>query len=75
MIFKTKKVKGVPKKYKAPGCPPHCELINDALVNYDINELRDKIDYMWYINETLEMLNAPWYEMSADGMKRYEIFR
>lgn len=74
MIFKTKKVKGVPKKYKAPGCPPHCELINDALINYDMNELRDKIDYVWYINETLEMLNAPWYEMSADGMKRYEIF-
>jgi hypothetical protein len=74
MIYKTKKLKGVPKKYKAPGCPPHCELINDALMNYDINELREKIDYMWYINETLEMLNAPWYDMVGSEMKSYKIF-
>lgn len=74
MIYKTKKIKGVLKKYKAPGCPPHCELINNALINYDISDLRDDIDYMWYINETVDMLNAPWYEMDGCEIKRYEIF-
>ncbi|MBR5199807.1 MAG: hypothetical protein IKW20_08310 [Bacteroidales bacterium] len=73
MIYKTKRVKGVPKKYKAPGCPPHCELINDALINYDINKLRNDIDYMWYINETVDMLNAPWYEIADGKMQRYDI--
>ena len=74
MIYKTKKIKGELKKYKAPGCPPHCALINDALINYDINELREKIDYMWYIEQTLEMLDAPWYEVNGDKILRYEIF-
>ena len=73
MIYKTKRVKGVSKKYKAPGCPPHCELINDALINYDINKLRNDIDYMWYINETVDMLNAPWYEIVDGKMQRYDI--
>ena len=73
MIYKTKKVKGEMKKYKAPGCPPHCELINDALTNYDINKLRDDIDYMWYIEETIDMLSAPWYEINQGKMSRYDI--
>jgi hypothetical protein len=73
MIFKTKKVQGVPKKYKAPGCPPHCELINDALVNYNINDLRGDIDYMWYIEQTVDMIDAPWYEIVGSKIQRYDI--
>jgi hypothetical protein len=73
MIFKTKRMQGIPKKYKAPGCPPHCELINDALVNYDINKLRDDIDYMWYIEETVDMLSAPWYAIKDGKMQSYDI--
>lgn len=74
MIYKTKRMKGEMKKYKAPGCPPHCALVNAALINYDINELREDIDYLWYIQETLDMLDAPWYEISGNKMYRYEIF-
>ena len=73
MIFKTKKVQGVPKKYKSPGCPPHCELINDALINYDINQLRTDIDYMWYIEQTVDMIDAPWYEIVGNKIQRYDI--
>ena len=74
MIYKTKRMKGEMKKYKAPGCPPHCELVNDDLLNYDMNKLRDDIDYMWYIQETLDMLSAPWYEIEGNKMYQYEIF-
>ena len=73
MIFKTKKVNGVVKKYKAPGCPPHCELINEALINYDINKLRDDIDYMWYIEQTIDMLSDPWYEITEGKIQKYDI--
>ena len=66
MIYKTKKVHGEPKKYKAPGCPPHCELINESLDKYDIRQLRNDIDYMWYINQTYEMISDPWFDM-IDG--------
>lgn len=73
MIYKTKRFKGELKKYKAPGCPPHCELLNDSLLNYDINVLREDIDYMWYIEETINMLDAPWYDIVGNEMKRYSI--
>jgi hypothetical protein len=62
-IKKTKIVKGELKEYKAPGCPPHCGLINEDLSIHTIDEFRDDIDYMWYINKTYEMLDAPWYEV------------
>lgn len=74
-IKKMKKMNGVMKKYKSPGCPPHCELLNDALINYNINDLRDDIDYMWYIEQTYEMLNAPWYEMEGCKLVPFEIFK
>ena len=63
MIFKTKRIKGEMKKYKAPGCPPHCALVNDALDKYNINNLRNDIDYMWYIENTVDMLSAPYYDL------------
>ena len=74
MIFKTKKMQGVLKKYKAPNCPAHCELINEDLSKYDIKDLRDKIDYMWYIEKTVELLNDQWYEMQADKIVPIKIF-
>jgi hypothetical protein len=75
MIYKVKKVKGEPKKYKAPGCPPHCELINDALTNYNINDLREDIDYMWYIENAMEMLSTPWYEIQAGKIVKIDILK
>lgn len=75
MIYKTKKFKGEMKKYKAPGCPPHCELINDALTNYDINELRDDIDYMWYIEQAMEMISTPWYAIKDGKIKKIDILK
>jgi len=63
MIYKIKRYKGEERKYKAPNCPEHCQLINDALSTYNINELRRDIDYMWYINKTIEMLDGTWFEL------------
>lgn len=66
MIMKTKRVGGVLKKYKAPGCPPHCGLVNDALAKYDMTELSKDIDYMWYILETTSLMSDQWHELKAD---------
>ncbi len=65
---------GVTKKFKAPGCPPHCGLLNDALYKYNIDDLRDDIDYMWYINETIRLLSDQWYEMREDKIIPIKIF-
>lgn len=73
-IKKTKTIKGEYKKYKAPGCPPHCALINEDLSTHTISEYKNDIDYMWYINETCEMLDAPWYDIVGEKMIRFKIF-
>lgn len=73
-IKKTKTIKGEYKKYKAPGCPPHCALINEDLSTHTISEYKNDIDYMWYINETCEMLDAPWYDIVGEKMIRFRIF-
>lgn len=72
-IKKTKTIKGEYKKYKAPGCPPHCALINEDLSTHTISEYKNDIDYMWYINETCEMLDAPWYDIVGEKMIRFNM--
>jgi len=72
-IKKIKYVNGEKRKYKSAGCPPHCELLNEDLSKYSISKLRDDIDYMWYIEETYNMLDAPWYKFDGDKMIRYNI--
>lgn len=74
-IKKTKTIKGVYKKYKTPGCPPHCELVNDDLTKHTISEYIDDIDLMWYITECYNMLDAPWYDIVGDSMIKFDIFK
>lgn len=74
-IKKTKTVKGMYKKYKAPGCPPHCELLNQDLSTCKISDYRDDIDFMWYITETYEMLDAPWYDIIGEKIQKIKIFK
>lgn len=61
-------------KNKAPSCPPHCELINDALYNYKIDDLKNKIDYAWYVQETINMLNDYWFVAHGSKLIQEKIF-
>lgn len=71
--FVLRNMKGELKKYKSPGCPPHCALVNDALPKYDFNEIRKDIDYMWYITETLEMLSDEWHQCDGAKIVKYNL--
>lgn len=74
-IKKTKTMNGELKEYKAPGCPPHCGLMNEDLSVHTIDEFRDDIDYMWYISETYNMLDAPWYKVVGGKLVPFEILK
>lgn len=74
MVYKLKRFKGEMRKYKAPDCPPHCELLNKDLSKYDINTLREDIDYMWYIENTINMLSDQWYEMKGNRIVPIKLF-
>lgn len=75
MIYKTKNIQGITKKYKAPGCPEHCALINEDLSKYTIEDIRNDLDYMWYISNTIDLLSEQWYKMEADKIIPIEIYK
>lgn len=74
MLMKFKRYKGELRPYKCPGCPPHCGLINEDLSKYDITKMRDEIDYMWYIEETVKLLSDQWCEMRGSKIEFIKIF-
>lgn len=73
MLMKIKKFKGQNKKYKSPGCPEHCELINDDLSKYNVDDIKLDIDYMWYIEEAYKLLTDEWYEMTENGINKINL--
>ena len=75
VITRLKKYNGEYRKYKCPGCPPHCGLLNDALYKYDADIVRKDIDFEWYLNETYNMLNEPWFEAEGAKIVSKDIFK
>ena len=67
--------KGIRSDGRCPGCPPHADLLNEDLRSYDMRVLREKIDYMWYINETIELMidKHHWYELQGTALKEISI--
>lgn len=61
-------------KHKAPSCPPHCALINDALYKYTMGDLQGEIDYAWYVQETIDMLNDYWFVAHGTKLVQEKIF-
>lgn len=74
MIYKYKMYKGNISYYKMPGIPEHCRLINDDISKYDFNEIKKDIDYMFYINRTVDLLSMDWYEMTVSGLVKTDKF-
>ena len=60
---------------RCPGCPPHAELLNESLDRYNMRVMREKIDYLWYINETIELMTDKhhWYVMENGKYKEIDI--
>lgn len=69
-IYKTKMYKGKLSYYKMPNIPEHCKLINEDLSTYNFNELKKELDYMYYINRAIDLLNIDWYQL--DGTDLYK---
>lgn len=74
MIYKYKMYKGNLQYNKMPGIPEHCRLINDDISTYDFDEIKKDIDYMYYIERTVDLLSMQWYQMTASGLKKTDRF-
>ena len=73
-IYKYKMYKGQISYAQMPSTPTHCKLINDDLVNYNFNEIKKDIDYMFYIERCADLLDIPWVRLNGDSLSRTNEF-
>lgn len=57
-----------------PSIPNHCMLINDSFDSYDFNKLKKEIDYMYYIERCIDLMDIPWTQMAENDLYRINIF-
>lgn len=73
-IYKYKMYKGEIRYAQMPDIPDQCLLINEALDSYNFNEIKKQLDYMYYIQRTVDILDVDWYELSGDGLYKTHRF-
>lgn len=73
-IYKYKMYKGNISYHQMPGIPEHCRLINDDISKYNFNDIKPDIDYMYYIERTIDLLSMQWYEMTNAGLIKTDRF-
>ena len=69
-IYKTKMYKGNLSYYQMPSVPEHCMPVNEDLEDYNLQELKPSIDYMYYVLRTMDLMNIPWMQLC--GTELYE---
>lgn len=74
MIYKYKKYKDKISYTKMPNIPEHCKLINDDFSNYDFNNIKKELDYQYYLQRTLDLLDISWRQLSGNNIKNIDIF-
>ena len=73
-IYKCKMYKGRLSYTMMQSIPEHCQLVNQALHTYDFDEVRKSLDYMYYIERTMDLLDIPWYKIKGSDIYRTNEF-
>lgn len=74
MLYKIKMYKDKLQYTKMPSIPEHCMLINEALDTYNFNEIKKTLDYMFYIQRSIGLLDIPWMELKHSDFSRTNKF-
>ena len=65
MIYKIKKYKDRLSYSQMPNIPEHCLLMNNDLSTYNFDDIKDELDYMYYINRCADLLDIEWYQIKG----------
>ena len=75
LVYKIKKYKDKLSYTKMSDMPEHPKLINEDLSSYNFDELRKDIDYMYYIERAMDLLNIQWNEFIGDIIRTTDRFK
>lgn len=67
-IYKYKINNGEKSYAQMPNVPEYCITVNDDLSTYDFNELKKKIDYMYYIGRLYDKLNNHYKQLVGNEL-------
>lgn len=62
-LYKLKMYKGNISYTQMPNTPDHCKTINKDLSEYNFNDIRNDIDYMYYIMRAYELVDIKWKQL------------
>jgi hypothetical protein len=74
-LYKYKMFKGEIRYNQMPDTPEHCELINDDLSTYDINDVRKNIDFLYYYERTIDLLDLTWRRLDGLNLSATDEFK
>lgn len=66
--YKVSSKDGTRSYAQMPNVPDNCMLINDDLSTYDFNEIKQKIDYVYYFGRLLDKLDNVYKQLTVDGL-------
>ena len=73
-IYKIKMYKGEESYYQMPNIPEHCYTVNKDLSTYSFDEIKKILDYNYYIDRALDLLNIEWLQWTGDRLVRTHVF-
>lgn len=73
-LYKIKMVNGQPSYYQMPNVPEYCKTVNKSFDTYDFNELRKEIDYVYYIERAVDLVNQDWSILEGTSIHKTDQF-
>lgn len=74
-ILKYKDVKGRVQFDTMASIPLHCKLVNDDLSTYNFNEIRKELDYMYYVQRALDLIDIDWSQLDRNNLYKIDKFK
>ena len=51
-----------------PNIPEHCLLMNNDLSTYKFDDIKNELDYMYYINRCADLLDIDWSQIKGSSV-------
>lgn len=73
-LYKIKMNKGIPSYYKFADIPENCLVVNEAIDSYNFADIKKELDYMWYVQRTLDILDIDWVQLNHNKIEKINRF-
>lgn len=67
-LYKLKRYKGNISYTQMPNTPDYCKTINKDLSEYDFNDIKPDIDYMYYVMRAYDLLDVKWKQLLKNNI-------